>query len=97
MTQAARRSRSRTGGRGEECNGEGRALFSCLRRKGMCCLSKGRGGKVHRLLGDRTLIYSMLSWNEGQAGEENCARVAQEPELATREVIWWFARRQQPC
>lgn len=65
--------------------------------KGDVSFQNKSGGKVHRLLGDCILIYSILSWNEGQAGEENCARAAQEPELATRKVIWWFARGQWPC
>lgn len=62
--------------------------------KGDMSFQKKSRGKVHRLLGDCILIYSILTWNERQAGEENCARVAQEPELATRKVVWWFARRQ---
>lgn len=84
---------------GEERNATERAglYFPASDERGCVVFPKEGGGKVHRLLGDRILIYSILSWNEGQAGEEDCARVAQEPELATREVIWWFARRQQPC
>lgn len=83
---------------GEEGNATERAglYFPASDERGRVVFPKEGGGKVHRLPGDRILIYSILSWNEGKA-EENCARVAQEPELATREVIWWFARRQQPC
>lgn len=42
---------------------------------------------MHRVLGDHIFIYSILSWNEGQAGKENCARIAQESELATRRLF----------
>lgn len=72
-------------------------MFLPQTKGGHVVFPKKAGGKVHRRLGDRIFMYSVLSWNEGQAGEENCARVAQEPELATRVVIWWFARRQQSC
>lgn len=62
--------------------------------KGDISFQKKSRGKVHGLLGDCIFIYSILRRNEGRSGEENCESVAQEPELATRKVIWWFARRQ---